>query len=989
MTAPSRQPLDIVDLADRVASQRVEQDVGRENERPLPPLPKSISGPMLLPGTALYPPATARRTKSELGLGEALKLPKQRGPARDIANEPCDPEAAAASITVPSLHVQEPTVTKDGAVASTSMARVDELDEEPHLQHMDISHQLRSMSQLSDPVEDDVSLMSGNPWNFHHRERSGVGFESSARSRHSRVKSSTGMNSAAVPSAWGRVRSPTAASSIYSRPTSAAANAGDEATDEPERPPYTVPMDLNALFADWPLRPSGSSDGSASKTALRNKPPPPPPSDKRKDSAPGSFATAKDKDDADTQWLCPPGTEAGVPRTSSSSIISGSSKKSRFLERFSPPKRLVRKRRSIFKFLRPASRKQQARSISSPILSAKLADAAYDGPSDDPALLTVQYELVEQPQHTARSASMNQLNPMRQSVSTNELPAPPPHLQRSPTLADYERNLSIMGDDRRRPSSMNLTRLNEIQEEDRRESIGIRRKLSRAKELKDDASPLMAQALTKHQQEKDMFRSSSKRRETERASRSTPVFSAPTFGTMGSSLAPTPEVEVENELLDPLQKAESSSVAGRENSATYLSPLTAAGPSRRASSVAPAATPSTIASSLQLKAREASVPPATPSRPKIGTSLASWSRYPSHTRFERSGSAGRGDNVITRDFAIEIDPDGLRASDESESGSIGPHAGTKTSPRKQTKRLQKSRSLTFGSIVRYYNNLFHTSGWAGQNRRTSVTLGGKLERPELEMLPPHVSDERKHEHDTLKHLKDIVKEDAERVREFVVEEEGKIEKFVEEEEQKIGRFVEEEEDKIEGFVRKEEGKIMKFVREEEDRWMPHHHHQQQQQHQHEQKLDELSTGLPFRHGSIFRADRHHPSNDSRQDTTIGPNDDEQQVDPIKNVQDPATDALAPNALHLDGTATATSPTQAGLPPSGPSKAELWSNIYQDCIVRPPSAHEQPARSESMPPPLGPAMMKPRIRRFPSVTVVDDRKGHWRSVSLISVKTSRS
>ena len=30
-----------------------------------------------------------------------------------------------------------------------------------------------------------------------------------------------------------------------------------------------------------------------------------------------------------------------------------------------------------------------------------------------------------------------------------------------------------------------------------------------------------------------------------------------------------------------------------------------------------------------------------------------------------------------------------------------------------------------------------------------------------------------------------------------------------------------------------------------------------------------------------------------------------------------------------------------------------------------------------------------IRRFPSVTVVDDRKGHWRSVSFISVKSGKS
>jgi hypothetical protein len=30
-----------------------------------------------------------------------------------------------------------------------------------------------------------------------------------------------------------------------------------------------------------------------------------------------------------------------------------------------------------------------------------------------------------------------------------------------------------------------------------------------------------------------------------------------------------------------------------------------------------------------------------------------------------------------------------------------------------------------------------------------------------------------------------------------------------------------------------------------------------------------------------------------------------------------------------------------------------------------------------------------IRRYPSVTVIDDRKGHWRSVSFISVQSGKS
>lgn len=915
--------------------------------------------------------APPRRTKSELGLVEVLKVPKTRaatasdnGLLSQNGRGGCGGQRHLYAEAVPSFHVQEPPATSDGSAAENlvagqpchNTARHDRWMGEPHLHDMDISHQLRSMSQLSDPVEDDVSVMSSNPWNFHHRERSGI-FESSGRTRYPRMKSSTGLNSTVIPSAWGRVRSPTAASSIYSRPTSAGPNAADVGAGEADKPLYTVPMDLNALFADWPLRPSASSDASTMKRTGREKPLPPAPSDARKDSGLDSFVTAQDKDDTAITWVSPPRDTSAAPRTSGS-VISGSSKKSRFLERFSPPKRLVRKRRSIFKFLRPGSRKQQERSIGSPILSSKSPSAAYDGPSDDPALLTVQYELVERPQHATRSASMNQLDAARQSTSTSQLPSSP-SLQRQPTLADYERNLSVMGDGRRRPSSMNLIRLNEIQEEDRRESIGIRRKLSRAKELKDDASPLMAQALTKHQREKDMFRSSSKRRETvEGAQRPTPVFSEPRFSTTGSSLAPTPEDQ--SDFVDPLENAGLARPAQQENSAVHLSPLDAAGLSRRGSSAVSTAAASITASSPQSNSCQPAT--AAPRQPKIGTSLASWSRYPSHTRFERCGSAGKADNVITRDFAFDFDPAGVNASDDSDAGSTGPQPGAKADS-KQAKKLHKSRSLTFGSIMRYYSNLFHTSGFAGQNRRTSVTVGGRLERPELEMLPPQVPTERQHGHETLKHFKDIVKEDAEKIKEFVQEEEnkigdyvrkeeGRLQSFMREEESKLEKFVEEEEDKIEGFVRKEEGKLMKFVHDEEERWK---FHQEQRQ------------STPFRHGSIFKVDDdHHPL---RRDTMIAPNNDQDE-----DASEP------PNGLHLDSTANT---KKAELPASGPSKAQLWSDMYQQCIVRQPS--KEPLRSESMPPPAP----KPRIRRFPSVTVIDDQKGHYRSISLISVKTSRS
>lgn len=638
----------------------------------------------------------------------------------------------------------------------------------------------------------------------------------------------------------------------------------------------------------------------------------------------------------------------------------------------------------MFKFLRPGSRKQQTRSISTPVLSVKSPSLMYDGPSDDPALLTVQYELSEHPQHNMRSLSTSQLGNAH-APGTNNQPPSSGLLHRSPTFAEYERNLSVMGDDRRRPSSMNLTRLHEIHEEDRKESVGIRKKLSRAKELKDDVSPLMAQALSKHQREKDLFRSSSKRHEAERAHRPTPVFSAPTFSHTGSSLAPTPEDH--SELLDPLEKGELVGGAQYPHGGNFLSPMAAAGLSSRASAAASLGGPSTTASSYQLGAASAE------SRPtKIGTSLASWSKYPSHTRFERCGSAGRLDNVTTKDFAL-IDPENVQASDEDEpEGS--PTSQANKSHAKPGKKLAKSRSLTFSGIVRYYSNLFHTSGFTGQNRRTSVTVGGRLEHPELEMLAPQAPDDHQHSHEHIKHLKDIVKEDAEKVAEYVRDEENKLEGYIRKEEEeleqfvrmeegKIEDFVREEEDKFEGFVRKEEGKLKKFVHEEEDKWM------------HYQHAGPASSNAPFRTGSIFAA----PNSNDHGHRHI----EDGMIRPTKRPN--ASDLEASGGLRLDGTATAAS-AQAAVPPSAPSKAELWSNMYQDCVARPPSAGvaeaaQLPSRCESMPPPAlkpmkarSPEQPKERdahakIRRFPSVTVVDDQKGHFRSVSLISVKTSRS
>ena len=126
------------------------------------------------------------------------------------------------------------------------------------------------------------------------------------------------------------------------------------------------------------------------------------------------------------------------------------------------------------------------------------------------------------------------------------------------------------------------------------------------------------------------------------------------------------------------------------------------------------------------------------------------------------------------------------------------------------------------------------------------------------------------------------------------------------------------------------------------------------------------------------------------------------------------------------------PTQRSTPAPilTPSKSQAWSELYQECLVVPPSPvdgadeddnklangtktnimHPPPTpltntklrspASASLNPPAATHSADPTsttsttastatIRRYPSVTVIDDRKGHWRSVSFISVQSGKS
>ncbi|KAF3052491.1 hypothetical protein E8E11_010993 [Didymella keratinophila] len=110
--------------------------------------------------------------------------------------------------------------------------------------------------------------------------------------------------------------------------------------------------------------------------------------------------------------------------------------------------------------------------------------------------------------------------------------------------------------------------------------------------------------------------------------------------------------------------------------------------------------------------------------------VGAWGRYPSHTREERTNSAGKADRVESRDFALEaaikfasaqdIDEDMIDPTERIPSMPLMP--GEKKRKKKiGSGRMVKSNSMTFGKqFLKNYSKIFKS---------------GVLEFPELEVLP--------------------------------------------------------------------------------------------------------------------------------------------------------------------------------------------------------------------------------------------------------------
>jgi len=989
---------------------------------PMPLLPQSLSSPNLLDGQQ-ESTLPLRRTQSSFAFGTLLKVPKIRSArssvttgSSDTLRQPGDSTTHSANNgTYPTdtLLVQNaPTEAVESELRSHGNGSgrdcADEVSMGLRLQTMDIPHQLRSMSALSEPSEEEDSLLSANePWNFHRREKSALS-GSSNRTRHARQPSSltTHVRNDRIE----RVRSP-AASSNYSRPSSYFDHAPiDNDLAERMLQTHDVPCALDGTCIDWPL-PMSVTDSCArtGDTAVANEVM----LSREDNAATTSFVAPGGEEDTSLKWSSPMRRDASaVPSKDSSSHLTISSMRSRLRDRFTSTKKLVRKRRSIFKFLRPGSRKHQGRSVSSPMLRTKDSHgSAYDGPSDDPESVVVGYELMETPQHAAissRSASFSLLDQRRGNVAhlevpTNLLP------QRRPSLADYERSLTAAGDDRRRPSTINVQKLQEVEQDDRRHSMLLRRKLSRAKPLNDEptAGGLMAQALEKHQEEKALFRSASKQKEAREATYAAheSLFRTETLDSGRASFSPT-TAGAYGDLLDPFERPAINLSAGRSHSTGYLLPP---GPvDDRTYLSAPVFTSSPLAStqpSIKTPARRLSylsdhLPP--PSQPanRIGTSVPSWARFSSHTRAERCGSAGRLDAVITRDFALDSEAtDRIGPDDLDPASPVSKKSGKGKSP------LAKRRSTTFGGLVRYYSNIF-SSGASPQNRRSSITTGGWLANPDLEMLPPASSNEPTfphHDRSFKERLHQLEHDLEERVKEDVAYVEGEAVKFEEHIREDV-EYVGKEAVKLEETIRADVGEL----EQEAETLMhlkPHQHHHQ----------EGLTAKSLFTEGSRLGESSGH-SGQQRASVCIDPIDDEELGTPSASTVHVTEAPTAANnhsgrVTTLDGTVEARTAT---------SKAEAWSNVYQKCLLfrstelsstGPTSSRMQirdtalsPADGDRQPPStqhsMGPPLLKPAkarspqhvkgldpnsiVRRFPSVTVVDDQKGHGRSISLISV-----
>ncbi|KAI5201640.1 hypothetical protein E4T39_05082 [Aureobasidium subglaciale] len=622
-------------------------------------------------------------------------------------------------------------------------------------------------------------------------------------------------------------------------------------------------------------------------------------------------------------------TTCSLPKSDSSGSLG---KLSKFKEDLNDPSAHPtsgKNRRSVLRIFLPKLTRSKLQSNSTPLLSVRgqsSVAATYDGTGDAQDLLSVP-QSASKPQGSQRTPSFTggaSLGPAN-ALSTASL-AVDPSLQSRQSLVDYEKSLSVAGDNRRRKSTLNTAKSygGEVgDDEDNPE-----RNLNRAGPLINSAGrgteeALMEKALQQHQLEKAaLLRPGSQNLDTGSSLLRAPVFTIP-FGFASTDEARSASAAVDD--LDPLE-AEGPSAVLRSQSMQNIR----------------SAPGDTFGNSLYRRKKRSTIRTMNTST-TAGTRTHLNATAPPHSWSRRCSAAGRRDGVICRDFAYDED---FRNTYQTASlrAATSPSAG---GPRLATARrrnwIVKSRSMTFGTILRYYSNLLTSS--AARNRRSSTATGGRLEHPELEILPPMLP-----LHSTTS--------------------------------QHIGA-----EEHLTTFADHTEEEGHHF---EEDRLDIFNHRRQ--------KLAPYAGEPPSGHVQVDRLQE-----DLQSTTSQAEEPEELWSDKITTpgTVDGATESSfaepdkALSARRLSRMYQAYVQLPASLDDTELEKSGFTNDSMhtsKDCLAAGTPKIDVEMSEGRL---LAVTSTKQRLspgpvtRHFPSVTVIDDRKGHWRSVSLLSVESGKS
>ncbi|KAI5248547.1 hypothetical protein E4T43_01312 [Aureobasidium subglaciale] len=387
----------------------------------------------------------------------------------------------------------------------------------------------------------------------------------------------------------------------------------------------------------------------------------------------------------------------------------------------------AKKRRSVLRILLPKLTRSKLRSISTPLLNVRGQPSVaetYDGTGDAQDLLSVP-QSASKPQGSQRTPSFSGGTSLRPaSALTTASLAVNSSLQSRQSLMNYERSLSVVGDNRRRKSTLNPAKSHGDEVGDDEDNPG---NLNRAGPLinpgrRGTQEALMEKALQQHQLEKAaLLRPGNQKPEIGSSQLRAPVFTS-SFGFSSTNEARSASAAIDD--LDPLE-AEGPSTVPRSQSMQNV---------RSASGDTVGNSPFRRKKRSTLWTMNTATTAGTRTHLNAIAPPHSWSHYPSHTRDRRCSAAGRRDGVVCRDFAYDEDLNNtyqtvpLRAVTSSSAGE------SRLATARKRHWIVKSRSMTFGTILRYYSNLLTSS--AARNRRSSTATGGRLEHPELEILPP-------------------------------------------------------------------------------------------------------------------------------------------------------------------------------------------------------------------------------------------------------------